>query len=127
MAPRVAVSLLDLVTGNLAREEPLHVVRGETDIVRVGDGVERRGLQLVLRVAGDSAQRLVDKQPAAVHVHERHANRSIAEGGLEALAHLLETLLRLLALLFRALARDDLALESSVELSDLPFPVRRNR
>src|SRR5438105_15653932 len=91
----MAVSLLDLITGNLARQKPLPIVDAELDILRVGNRVERRGPQLALAIASNAAERLVDLQPVAVHVDERHPDRRIAERRLEALAHLLEIELRL--------------------------------
>ena len=110
VSPPVAVPLLDLVAGDSPRKEGFHLVGGETDILGVRDGVERRGLQLVGRKTRDSAQRVVDLQPAAAHVHESHADRRIAERGLEELAHLPEPLLQVQARLLGALARDVLRL-----------------
>ena len=82
------------------------------------DGFERRGLQLVGGKPGDSAQRVVDLQPAAVHVHESHADRRIAERGLEELAHLPEAALQIQARLLCTLARDNCSLELDVERSE---------
>jgi len=83
----VTVPLLDLVVGNLAREEPLEVVGTERNIVRVRDRVQRGGLQIALTIPGDSAQRVIDLQLAAVHLHKRHTDRGIGEFALEAVAH----------------------------------------
>ena len=63
---------------------------------------------------------LIDLQPAAVHVHESHADRRIAERGLEELAHLPEALLQFQARPLGALARGDLSLELGVERNEVP-------
>ena len=39
-------------------------------------------------MAGDPAERIVEVQPAAIHVNERHSDRCLAERILEALAHI---------------------------------------
>ena len=123
VAPRVAVPLLDLVAGNLAGEELLPCLGVEIDVVGMRHRPKRRGLQLVPGDAGDPAQRIVDLQPAAVHVDERHADRSIVERALEALAHLPEALLQVQPRLLRTLARDDLSLELGVERSEILVPL----
>ena len=69
VAPGMAIALLDLVAGNLPREQGVHLVGSELDIFRMGDGLKGGGLQLVGRKTGDSAKGAVDLKPAALHVH----------------------------------------------------------
>jgi hypothetical protein len=88
MAPGVAVALLDLVAGDLAGEEPLQVFCVEIEVVRMRHRPKRSSLELFLGAAGDPAERIVDLQPAIIHGDECHADGSVAERTLEALAHL---------------------------------------
>src|SRR5688572_29467919 len=102
VTPRVTVPPLDLVATNLAREEPLEVVRSQPNILGVRDCVQGGGLQIALRITSDSAQRVVDLQPRAVHVDDSHADRGIDEPAFEALAHLTEMPLHLRAFFLRS-------------------------
>ena len=91
MAPGMAVALLDLVAGNPAVEQLAQGVRVEIDVLGMRDGPQRRRLELVPGMPGDPAERIVDLQPAALHVHESHADRRIGECALEPRMHLVQT------------------------------------
>ena len=70
-------------------------------------------------MAGDPTQRIVDLQPAAIHGDERHADRSVVERALEALAHLLQASLDLSGIRCESLALGDFLPEPLVGGSEL--------
>ena len=113
VAPGVAVAHLDLEAGDLAGDELRQAFLVEGDVVRVRDGVQRRGFELVDGMPGDPAERCIDLQPAAVHGDERHADGCVVERGLEALVDLAESALHAVRLLAESLALEDLTLEAS--------------
>ena len=60
--------------------EQLHDLRRvDVDILRVGQVAECARAELLGRVPGDPAHRVVDAQQPAGHVHERHADRRVRE------------------------------------------------
>ena len=63
------------------------------ELLGVGDRREVHRQQLVARVAGDLAHRIVGLQHAAVGRRDRHPHRRVLEGGAEALARGLDVAL----------------------------------
>jgi hypothetical protein len=84
-AVRVQVALVHLVGRAATRQDVLHERQVRVEVVGVGDRLERDLQQLVLGVADELAQRLVDLEPLALEPYERHSDRCVVERGLELL------------------------------------------
>jgi hypothetical protein len=89
----VDVALVHLVGRAAAGEHVVDQREVRVEVVGVREVLEREPQQLLLGVADELAQRLVDVEPLALEPHERHADRRVVERGAELLRGALERLL----------------------------------
>ncbi len=78
------VALLELVAVDLAPERPLEQLQVRRQIGGVGDATEVGRQELLARPPEEVAQRAVDRQPSSLQGHDRHPDRRVLEGALEA-------------------------------------------
>ena len=83
------VDLLHRIALGLPVEQGCDLLAVGIEVLRVRDRREGEGQELLLGVAHDLAQRAVDLEEGAVEVDERHADRRVGEGALEAQVGLL--------------------------------------
>ena len=99
MAVGVDVALLGAVVGRVAPPSTSAIARlVARQVVGVGDRVVGRRLELLARVAGDLAERLVDAQEAPVERPHRHPDRRLVERRAEAVLGLAQRVLGAAAL-----------------------------
>ncbi len=87
VAPGVSVALLNLIGGDAPVEHLHSLMRVEVDIIRVRQVAEGARTELVGRIPGDPAQRVIDSQQPAGHVYERHADRRVRERVFKSATH----------------------------------------
>jgi len=80
LAELVNVAFLHMVGRNLTGEQLLDIGQISVQIIRMGDGLEIRREQFLLRIADNVTQRAIDLQPVPIRTHERHPDRRIPEG-----------------------------------------------
>ena len=87
VAPGMLVSLLDLIRRDAPVEQLQILSRVDVDVVRIRQVAERAGAQLLGRIPGDPAQRVVHSQHPAGHVHQGHADRRVRERIFKSATH----------------------------------------
>ena len=99
----VDVALVHLVGRAPAGEHVVDEREVGVEVVGVREVLERELQQLLLGVADELAQRLVDVEPLALEPDQRHADRRVVERGAELLRDALERLLRIQGVVHHAI------------------------